>query len=153
MKRISKPEAAEILGCAERQIQRYAQAGKLSVEYVQEGKIRKALYLEAEVLALKKQQETPELRGIAVRQQKDEGGAMKDESEKRTPIHPSSLIPHPLALPQAALQVLQMLGATSGIEAGKCVSVEEMSFDRLSVGADGSTKMSGVSVSRYSARA
>ena len=142
MKKLSKADAAQILGCAERQIQRYAQAGKLTVEYVQEGKTRRAMYSEAEVRALKQQQETPELRGIAVRTQ-----------EPSTNQPPATNHQSPLSLPPQAMQVLQMLGATSGIEAGKCVSVEEMSFEKLSVGADGSTKMSGVKVARYSARA
>jgi CHAT domain-containing protein len=54
---------------------------------------------------------------------KDEGGGMRDESKKRTPIHPSSLIPHPLivdheliSLPSAsALAVLrrEMAGRTA----------------------------------------
>jgi hypothetical protein len=145
MKKLTKEEAAKVLGCAERQIQRYAAQGKLTVEYVQEGKIRKALYPEAEVRALKEQQETPELRGIAVR-----GPEPATDHQPPTTISNHQSL---LALPAAAQQVLQMLGATSGIEAGQCVSVEEMSFERLSVSADGSTKMAGVKVSRYSARA
>ena len=143
MKKITKEEAARLLGCAERQIQRYAQAGKLTVEYVQEGKTRKALYAEADVRALQQQLAAPELRGIAVRPAVSEPPVT--DSAIQTP---NSAI----ALPPQAMQVLQMLGATSGIEAGKCVSVEEMKFEKLFVGADGSTRMSGVSVSRYSAR-
>jgi len=145
-KRISRSEAIKKLGCTERQLQRLAQKGKLSVEYVQEGNSRKATYLEAEVIALKEQQDAPEIRGIVV------------QPPEAPPID-SSLVTHhssptnPLSLPPAALQVLQMLGATSAVEAGKCVSVEEMKFDKLSVGRDGTTRMSGVSVSRYSARA
>ncbi len=149
MKKLTKAEAAQVLCCAERQIQRYAQAGKLTVEYVQEGKTRKAMYSEAEVRALLEQQNTPELRGIAVRTQ----SPTTNHQSPITNLTPSTQHPTPLALPVAAQQVLQMLGATSGIEAGKCVSVEEMSFEKLSVGADGSTKMSGVKVARYSARA
>lgn len=149
MKKLTKAEAAQVLCCAERQIQRYAQAGKLTVEYVQEGKTRKAMYSEAEVRALLEQQKTPELRGIAVRPQEP----TTNHQPPTTNLTPSTQHPTPLALPVAAQQVLQMLGATSAIEAGKCVSVEEMKFDKLFVGADGSTRMSGVSVSRYSARA
>lgn len=154
MKKLSKQEAAQLLGCAERQIQRYAAQGKLTVEYVQEGKIKKALYSEAEVRALKQQQEAPEIRGIAVRaRQISEPTHPISESTPPTTDNRQLTTTNPLALPPQALQVLQMLGATSGIEAGKCVSVEEVKFDRLVVGADGSTRMSGVSVSRYSARA
>lgn len=149
MKRVTKQQAAALLGCAERQIQRYAQAGRLTVEYVQEGKTRKAVYVEAELLALKAEQETPQLRGIAVRAPEP----TTDHQLPTTNLTPSTQHPTPLALPVAAQQVLQMLSGTSGIEAGKCVSVEEMRFEKLFVGADGSTKMTGVSVSRYSARA
>jgi len=154
MKKLTKAEAAQVLCCAERQIQRYAQAGKLTVEYVQEGKTRKAMYSEAEVRALKQQQEAPELRGIAVR--------TSPLSEPTTPISAGTpqttdnqqlTTTNPLALPPQAMQVLQMLSGTSNAEAGKCVSVEEMSFEKLSVGADGSTRMAGVKIARYSARA
>ena len=152
MKKITKPEAAQLLGCAERQIQRYAQAGKLTVEYVQEGKARKAMYAEAEVRLLKQQQEAPELRGVAVR--------LPQVSETPPPISPPLTIAslktplsNPMTLPPQALQVLQMLGTMNSIEEGKCVSVEEIKFDKLSVGTDGTTRMAGVSVARYSARA
>jgi hypothetical protein len=141
--RISRQEALSLLGCTERQLQRLAAKGMLTVEYVQEGKTRKATYSEAEVRALKQQQASPELRGIAVRPQ--------EPATDHQP--PATNHQSPLSLPPQAMQVLQMLGATSGIEAGKCVSVEEMRFEKLFVGADGSTRMSGVSVSRYSARA
>ena len=150
MKKITKPEAAQLLGCAERQIQRYAQAGKLTVEYMQEGKARKAMYVEAEVRLLKQQQEAPELRGIAVRAVEPTTNHQPATSSI-PPSNPNP--PTPLTLPPQALQVLQMLGTTIGVEEGKCVSVEEIKFDKLSVSADGTTRMVGVSVSRYSARA
>lgn len=135
-----------MLGCAERQIQRYTAAGKLNVEYHQEGKTRKATYLEAEILALKEQQAAPEIRGIAIRPVVAEQPPPATESQPPT-------ITNPLALPPQALQVLQMLGTTAKVEEGNCVSVEEIKFERLLVRADGSTRMSGVSVSRYNARA
>lgn len=135
-----------MLGCAERQIQRYTAAGKLNVEYHQEGKTRKATYLEAEILALKEQQSAPEIRGIAIRPVVVEQSPPATESQTPTTNNP-------LALPPQALQVLQMLGTTAKVEEGNCVSVEEIKFERLLVRADGSTRMSGVSVSRYNARA
>lgn len=150
MKKITKQEAAQLLGCAERQIQRHTQSGKLTVEYVQEGKTRKAMYSEAEVIALKQQQEAPELRGI-VQPTTDQQQLTTTNQPPTTDHRPPTT--SPLALPPQAMQVLQMLGATSAIEAGKCVSVEELRFDKLVVKSDGSTRMSGVSVSRYSARA
>lgn len=145
-KRISRQETLELLGCTERQLQRLATKGKLTVEYVREGGTRRATYAEAEVMALKEGQEAPELRGIV---------QPITDHQQLTTTNPAPSTQHstPLALPPQALQVLQMLGATSAIEAGKCVSVEEMKFEKLFVGADGSTRMSGVSVSRYSARA
>ena len=155
MKQITKQEAAERLGCAERQIQRYTQAGRLTVEYVQEGKIRKAMYNAAEVDALKQQLAAPEVRGIAVRPpQISEGTPQASEPTPQTTDNRQLTTTNPLALPVAAQQVLSMLGAASAIEAGgKCVAVEEMSFEKLSVGADGSTRMAGVKIARYSARA
>lgn len=147
MKQLTKQAAAALLGCTERQIQRYTQSGKLTVEYVQEGKTRKAMFSESEVVALKQQLDAPEVRGIAVRT------APVSEPTPQ-PSQPAPLVAtNPVMLPMQAQQALQMLGATSFAEAGKCVMVEEMKFDKLVVGKDGSTRMSGVSVSRYSARA
>ena len=123
MRKLTKQAAAQLLGCAERQIQRYAQVGKLTVEYVQEGRTRRALYSEIEVQALKQQQATPELRGIAVQ-------PTTDHRQLTTNLASDSRSPTPLALPPQALQVLQMLGATAGVEDGKCVSVEEMKFEQ-----------------------
>ncbi|HEX4945603.1 MAG TPA: AAA-like domain-containing protein, partial [Blastocatellia bacterium] len=37
--------------------------------------------------------------GLAKLTRRDEGGGMKEESEKRTPIHPSSFIPYPSTMP------------------------------------------------------
>lgn len=151
MKQLTKAEAAQLLGCTERQIQRYTQSGKLTVEYVQQGRTRKAVFNADEVRALKQQIAAPELRAIAVRPTTDDRRPM--DTTTTDTLTPDTRHLSPVTLPAVAQQVMQMLGATSGIEAGKCVSVEEMKFDRLVVGADGSTRMSGVSVSRYSARA
>jgi serine/threonine protein kinase len=40
---------------------------------------------------------------------RDEGGGMRDESEKGTPIHPSSLIPHPSTIPGARLGTIRYM--------------------------------------------
>ncbi len=135
-----------MLGCAERQIQRYTAAGKLTVEYQAEGKTRKATYLEDEVMALKEQQAAPELRGIAIRPLVAQPPPLAADNQPATTNNP-------LTLPPQALQVLQMLGTMAKVEEGQCVSVEEVKFEKLLVRADGSTRMSGVSVSRYNARA
>ncbi len=152
-KRISRNEALKLLGCTERQLQRLAAKGKLTVEYVQEGNARRATYVEAEVVALKQAQEAPEIRGIVVRPAETENQKMEGKNQDSTLNTQHSALRNPLTLPPQAMQVLQMLGATANVEAGKCVSVEEIKFDKMTVGADGSTRMSGVSVSRYSAQA
>lgn len=147
-KRISRQETLELLGCTERQLQRLATKGKLTVEYVREGGTRRATYAEAEVLALKEGQEAPELRGTV--QPTTDHQQLTTTNQPPTTNHQP-----PLSLPPQAMLALQMLGATSAIEAGdgRSVSVEEMRVEKLFVGADGSTRMAGVTVSRYSARA
>lgn len=158
-KRISRTEALQFLGCTERQLQRLAAKGKLTVEYVQDGGTRRATYAEAEIQALKEEMDAPEVRGIAMRPTTDDRPPATDQIVNTNGNHQSATDPrlltttNPLTLPPQALQVLQMLSGTSSVEAGKCVSVEEVSFDKLFVGADGATKMSGVKVARYSARA
>ena len=140
--RLTKEQAAEILHCSTRKIERLARQGQLSCEYETRECREVATFDEREVRALSDRESAPTHRAVA-------------EMTALTRRAPTARKPAPTKapglLPPQALAVMQMFGAPLD-HAAAMLSGEETSIEQLTVAADGRVEVSGFRQQRWHAR-